>query len=122
MGDLGFLESLRRAARGRRRTTAPGSLSTPGGTRSAPPSGTGLTSTVVLHFHGGGFVSQSVDTHQHYLRLWANATDAYVLSVDYTLAAYPQALLECFMVYRWLIDGHLGVSSLFFSEPLSRCF
>ena len=81
--------------------------------RPAVAQSTAAAHTVLLHFHGGGFVAQSSDTHQHYLRLWANATQAVVASVDYTLGPYPQGMLECFMVYKWVVDGGLGT-------PLSR--
>lgn len=64
---------------------------------------------IILHFHGGGFVSGNAATHEVYLREWAKETSAIVFSVDYTLAPeaqYPLALEECFYVYRWLLEGN----------------
>lgn len=80
----------------------------------APPSSTTSTKTtedepdehdVVLHFHGGGFVSGSPSSHESYLRTWANNTNAVVFSVDYSLGPefrYPIAFNECFFFYHWL--------------------
>jgi acetyl esterase/lipase len=62
---------------------------------------------IILHFRGSGFIAGSVKTHEMYLREWARATKAIVFSVEYTLAPeakYPQALEECYQVYKWLID------------------
>lgn len=64
---------------------------------------------IILHFHGGGFVSGNAATHEVYLREWAKETSAIVFSVDYTLAPeaqYPLALDECFYIYRWLLEGN----------------
>jgi acetyl esterase/lipase len=70
---------------------------------------------IILHFHGGGFVSGNAATHEVYLREWAKETSAIVFSVDYTLAPeaqYPLALEECSYVYRWLLEGNpLGTTA-----------
>lgn len=60
---------------------------------------------VVLHFHGGGFVSGSPSSHESYLRTWANTTNAIVFSVDYSLGPdykFPIAFHECFFFYEWI--------------------
>jgi acetyl esterase/lipase len=69
---------------------------------------------VVLHFHGGGFVSGSPSSHESYLRTWANTTNAIVFSVDYSLGPefkYPVGFNECFFFYHWLVsqDNALGI-------------
>eukprot|EP00029_Vermamoeba_vermiformis_P011826 TRINITY_DN662_c0_g1_i1.p1 TRINITY_DN662_c0_g1~~TRINITY_DN662_c0_g1_i1.p1 ORF type:complete len:949 (-),score=206.38 TRINITY_DN662_c0_g1_i1:146-2992(-) len=69
---------------------------------------------VVLHFHGGGFLSGNAKSHETYLREWAKASGALIISVDYTLAPdakYPYALDECYYVYEWLVSGknQLGI-------------
>ncbi|MBP5977919.1 alpha/beta hydrolase fold domain-containing protein, partial [Brasilonema sp. CT11] len=64
---------------------------------------------IILHFHGGGFVSGNAATHEVYLREWAKETSAIVFSVDYTLAPeaqYALALEECYYIYRWLREGN----------------
>ena len=38
---------------------------------------------VILHIHGGGWISQSPRTHLAYLRTWAKQTNLPILSVDY---------------------------------------
>eukprot|EP00039_Didymoeca_costata_P007529 m.100834 g.100834 ORF g.100834 m.100834 type:complete len:846 (+) comp13726_c0_seq1:278-2815(+) len=61
--------------------------------------------TLVLHFHGGGFVSSTTKSHSVYLRSWAQKLDCPIVSVDYSLAPqfpFPRALNECFVAYVWL--------------------
>lgn len=69
---------------------------------------------IVLHFHGGGWVAGSPASHEMYLREWANCTNALVVSVDYSKSPdnkYPQALYECYYVYKRLVEGSfLGIT------------
>lgn len=61
---------------------------------------------ILLHYHGGGFISGSPSTHETYLREWAKATGAVVFSVDYTKAPekiFPHAVEECFFFYKYLV-------------------
>lgn len=66
---------------------------------------------VVLHCHGGGFVSMSSGGHLPYLAKWAVDTPGcVVLSVDYRLAPehpYPAGLEDIWTVYKWLL-GHFA--------------
>lgn len=66
-------------------------------------------SALVIHFHGGGFVSQSSSSHGVYLREWcADVPDAVVLSIDYRLAPesrFPVALNECVYAYHWALKN-----------------
>ena len=65
---------------------------------------------VILHFHGGGFVSGSPHTHQPYLRKWALDTNSIIISVNYTKSPkvkFPVALNECYYIYKLLIKGKL---------------
>ena len=52
--------------------------------------------TIVIHVHGGGFISMSSFSHQVYTRPWANCADNMALfSIDYRLAPearFPKAL------------------------------
>jgi len=41
---------------------------------------------LIIHFHGGGFVSMSSGSHQNYTRIWANDLGVPVFSVDYRLS------------------------------------
>ncbi|XP_063230131.1 hormone-sensitive lipase isoform X2 [Bacillus rossius redtenbacheri] len=71
-----------------------------------PPS-----SALVIHCHGGGFVSQSSHSHEMYLREWACQLGVPVLSVDYSLAPrapFPRALQEVLYAYCWALhNAHL---------------
>jgi acetyl esterase len=61
----------------------------------------------VLLFHGGGFVSGSIFTHDIYAISIAEFTGLPVISVNYRLApenAYPSALDDCHFVLKWVID------------------
>jgi acetyl esterase len=60
---------------------------------------------VLLYIHGGGWVWNSVDTHDRLMREYAAAAGCAVLGPDYALspeAAFPQALEECAQVLRWV--------------------
>lgn len=60
--------------------------------------------SIVLFFHGGGWVLGSVDTHDAVCRRLANETGCLVLSVDYRLAPehrFPAALDDCFAAANW---------------------
>jgi acetyl esterase len=71
---------------------------------------------VMVHFHGGGWIQSSIDTHDRLAREYAAAGDVAVVSVDYALspeAKFPRALEECAAVARhlaghgseWNVDG-----------------
>lgn len=64
--------------------------------------------TVVLHLHGGGFVSIKPKCHEIYLRKWSsNLNGVPIVSIDYSLSPqvkYPTALEEILEVYLYLID------------------
>ena len=66
------------------------------------------TTTILLHCHGGGFVSQSPNSHEVYLRDWSKQLpDIPIISIDYILSPegkYPQALQQVLDAYIWLID------------------
>lgn len=66
-------------------------------------------SGLILHFHGGGFVSQSSGSHANYLKEWcADIPDAVLLSIDYKLAPehkFPVALHECVYTYVWALQN-----------------
>jgi hypothetical protein len=47
---------------------------------------------LVLHVHGGGFVSQSSQSHLSYLKQWAALTGIPILTIDYRCAHTPLTL------------------------------
>lgn len=62
----------------------------------------------VLHLHGGGFISQTSESHQVYLKSWTLWTDTPILSVDYSLAPeapYPRAVEEVLQAYVWALNN-----------------
>lgn len=68
---------------------------------------------VLVYFHGGGFVVNSLDTHDAICRHLANRARCLVVSVDYARAPeyrFPTALMQCFGVTKWLFRnlGSMG--------------
>ncbi|MDO9708218.1 alpha/beta hydrolase [Paracraurococcus lichenis] len=63
---------------------------------------------LLLYLHGGGWVWNSIDTHDRLMREYAAAAGCIVVGPDYALspeAVFPQALEESAGVLRWLA-GH----------------
>ncbi len=63
------------------------------------------TLPVLVYIHGGGFVWNSVDTHDRLMREYAAQAGCAVVGPDYALspeAPFPQALEECAAVIRWI--------------------
>ncbi|GBM06893.1 Hormone-sensitive lipase [Araneus ventricosus] len=64
--------------------------------------------SLVFHCHGGGFVAQDPDSHEIYLRHWANDLNIPIISVDYSLspeAPFPRALEEVLLAYAWVLKN-----------------
>lgn len=60
---------------------------------------------VLIYLHGGGWVWNSIDTHDRLMREYAAAAGCAVIGPDYALspeAAFPQALEETAAVVRWV--------------------
>jgi len=70
----------------------------------------------LVYFHGGGWVTGDIDTHEGICRTLANAAGCVVASVDYRCApefAYPTAAEDSYAATRW-VSGHareLGVDA-----------
>jgi len=63
---------------------------------------------IVIHIHGGGFISMSSSSHQSYTRQWANILKKPIFSIDYRLAPqnpFPAAVDDCWQAYNWIIDN-----------------
>jgi acetyl esterase/lipase len=77
-----------------------------------PP--TGFVSSVVLYFHGGGFVVGDLDTHDGTCRRHAVGAGAVVVSVDYRLAPehpYPAAIEDAWAATQWVASHGTGVGA-----------
>ncbi|XP_060532409.1 hormone-sensitive lipase isoform X2 [Cylas formicarius] len=64
---------------------------------------------LIVHCHGGGFVSQSSKSHESYLRDWAKRLNVPIISVDYSLAPeapFPRAHEEMLYAYCWILKNH----------------
>jgi hormone-sensitive lipase len=63
--------------------------------------------TVIIHIHGGGFISLSSRVHQTYLRKWTKLVpNSIVFSIDYRLSpeyVFPAALDDIWQGYYWLL-------------------
>lgn len=60
---------------------------------------------VLVYIHGGGWVWNSIDTHDRLMREYAAGAGCAVVGPDYALspeAPFPQALEECAAVIRWI--------------------
>lgn len=69
-----------------------------------PSDDTGLP--LLLWFHGGGWVTGNLDTHDSICRRLSEATGAVVVSVDYRLAPehkFRAALDDCVAAYEWAL-------------------
>lgn len=65
----------------------------------------GAALPVLVYLHGGGWVWNSIDTHDRLMREYAAGAGCAVIGPDYALspeAAFPQALEECAAVLRWV--------------------
>lgn len=62
-----------------------------------------------IYFHGGGFVTGSIESHEGITRRIASGTGYRVLSVAYRLAPqfpYPAGPDDCEFVLNWAFDGY----------------
>jgi acetyl esterase len=72
------------------------------------PTTDGRRGPVLVYFHGGGFVLNSVDTHERLLRLLANRSGIAVAAVRYGLAPeirFPGQLDQALDAIAWLHDA-----------------
>ena len=63
---------------------------------------------LLVWFHGGGWVTGNLDTHDQLCRLLSDDANVVIVSVDYRLAPetkFPGAADDCFAAYEWAL-GH----------------
>ena len=74
--------------------------------RAFTPRGTAPRPALV-YFHGGGWVTGDLETHDAICRTLANAAGCVVASVDYRCApehAFPTAVEDAYAATRWVVD------------------
>jgi acetyl esterase len=62
---------------------------------------------LLVYFHGGGFTVGSVNSHDSLCRMFCNAAECLVLSVDYRLGPdwkFPVAANDAFDVLHWVFE------------------
>ena len=70
----------------------------------------GHTFPVLLFFHGGGWVTESVDTYNRVCARMSQSTGHIVVSVEYRLAPeyrFPTALMDCYAAAKALYTNKL---------------
>jgi len=66
------------------------------------------TRPILVWFHGGGWVTGSIETHDLTCRLLSVAVGAIVVSVDYRLAPetkFPGAVDDCIAAWEWVCEN-----------------
>ncbi len=69
------------------------------------PEGLPSTTPGVIYFHGGGYVTGHLDSHDVACRILAREAEAVVIAVDYRLAPehpFPAAVEDAAAVFRWV--------------------
>mgnify|MGYP000256507932 CR=1 FL=1 len=71
---------------------------------------------VTMFFHGGGFVSGSLDSHDEFCRRIVNVSDVAVVAVDYRLAPehpFPAAVEDAYAATEWVSEhgGEFGLDT-----------
>ena len=67
-----------------------------------------FSESIIIHIHGGGFISMSSRSHQTYTRTWAKIMKIPIFSIDYRLApqfTYPAAVDDCCQAYNWILKN-----------------
>ena len=71
--------------------------------------------SIIIYFHGGGFVFGNIESHEGICRLAANRSRSKILSVDYRLAPeykFPAALDDALEALKWVQknSSRLGIN------------
>lgn len=102
-------------------------LEIPGPVRPIPlrtyrPEGAGTDGTVIMFFHGGGWVIGDLESHNSLCGEIARLTGYAVVAVDYRLAPehrFPAAVDDCLAAARWVAANPTGLG--FKAERLIFC-
>lgn len=64
---------------------------------------------IILFFHGGGWVTENIDTYNKVCMNMADECARKVISVEYSLAPekpFPQGVMDCYAVASYLLDNY----------------
>lgn len=67
-----------------------------------------IHNSLIIHVHGGGFVSLSPSSQEIYTRRLSILTNIPIMSISYSLAPdypYPVALNEVYLAYIWVLEN-----------------
>ncbi len=67
----------------------------------------------LIYLHGGGWVLDNLDTHDHVCRALCSGAGCVVVSVDYRLAPenkFPAAVLDCYEATRWVSENSEAIN------------
>ena len=72
------------------------------------------TDSLIIYYHGGGFIFGDIELYDNICRKIANRAGSKVLSVEYRLAPenkFPAAVEDCYESYKWARDNaeNIGV-------------
>ena len=70
---------------------------------------------VILFFHGGGYVLNSIETHDSTVAYFSEKLRTKIYSLDYSLSPenkFPSALNEAIFAIDWLIEGGHKISNI----------
>ncbi len=73
-----------------------------------PPNSSNQTLSVVMYFHGGGWVLGGFDTHERLVRELANKANVALVFVNYTPspeAKYPIAVEQAYAATKWVAEN-----------------
>jgi acetyl esterase len=62
---------------------------------------------ILVYYHGGGWVSGCIETHENVCRALANQTPCVVVSVEYRRSPetkFPGPLEDCYAATKWVAD------------------
>jgi acetyl esterase/lipase len=81
-----------------------------------PVDATGAVLPGLVYLHGGGFVIGSLETHDGFMRLLANASGCRIVAIAYRLAPehkFPAAVEDAYAALKWVADhaGDFGIDA-----------
>lgn len=74
-----------------------------------------LDTAIIIHIHGGGFVSMSSGTDRIFLNRWVNNLNMVHFAIDYRLAPknqFPDGLDDVWQAYLWIVNYAKDILSI----------